>query len=75
MLSGFDNPIHLLLLFGVVLMVFGAKRLPEVGRGLGSGIRGFRDSLLNPDEPAQSVTDAQVSMIPVEQQTPRDAGE
>lgn len=42
---GLDNPIHILLLLLVVLLVFGAKRLPEIGRSLGDGLRGFKDSL------------------------------
>jgi sec-independent protein translocase protein TatA len=42
---GLDNPIHIAFLLIVLLMVFGAKRLPEMGRSLGSGMRGFRDSL------------------------------
>jgi sec-independent protein translocase protein TatA len=42
---GLDNPIHILLLLVVVLLVFGAKRLPEIGRSLGHGMRGFKDSL------------------------------
>jgi sec-independent protein translocase protein TatA len=42
---GLDNPLHILLLLVVVLLVFGAKRLPEIGRSLGEGMRGFKDSL------------------------------
>ena len=42
---GLENPIHLLLVLVVMLLVFGAKRLPEMGRSLGSGLRGFRDAL------------------------------
>jgi sec-independent protein translocase protein TatA len=42
---GLDNPLHILLLLIVVLLVFGAKRLPEIGRSLGEGMRGFKDSL------------------------------
>jgi sec-independent protein translocase protein TatA len=42
---GLDNPIHILFLLVVLLLVFGAKRLPEMGRSLGSGMRGFKDSL------------------------------
>jgi sec-independent protein translocase protein TatA len=42
---GLDNPIHILFLLILVLLVFGAKRLPEVGRSLGSGMRGFKESL------------------------------
>jgi sec-independent protein translocase protein TatA len=42
---GLDNPLHIAFLLLVVLLVFGAKRLPELGRSLGSGMRGFRDAL------------------------------
>jgi sec-independent protein translocase protein TatA len=42
---GLDNPVHILLLLLVVLLVFGAKRLPEIGRSLGDGMRGFKDTL------------------------------
>lgn len=42
---GLDNPIHILFLLVIVLLVFGAKRLPEMGKGLGDGMRTFRDSL------------------------------
>jgi sec-independent protein translocase protein TatA len=42
---GLDNPIHLVLLLGILLMVFGAKRLPEMGRSLGAGLRGFKESI------------------------------
>ncbi len=42
---GLDNPIHLIFLLVLLLLVFGAKRLPEMGRSLGSGMRGFKESL------------------------------
>jgi sec-independent protein translocase protein TatA len=42
---GLDNPIHILFLLVVLLLVFGAKRLPELGRSLGSGLRGFKETL------------------------------
>ena len=42
---GLDNPVHILLLLLVVLLVFGAKRLPEIGRSLGAGMRDFKTSL------------------------------
>jgi sec-independent protein translocase protein TatA len=44
-LIGLENPIHLLFLLAVLLVVFGAKRLPEMGRSLGEGLRGFKDSI------------------------------
>ena len=50
---GLDNPIHLLFLLVLLLLVFGAKRLPEMGRSLGSGMRGFKESLSGePSRPA-----------------------
>jgi sec-independent protein translocase protein TatA len=45
-LSGLDNPVHLLILLVIVLVLFGAKRLPEVGRSVGSGMREFKDAVV-----------------------------
>ncbi|HSZ13216.1 MAG TPA: twin-arginine translocase TatA/TatE family subunit [Solirubrobacteraceae bacterium] len=42
---GLDNPIHIAFLLIIMLLVFGAKRLPEMGRSLGDGMRGFKDAL------------------------------
>jgi sec-independent protein translocase protein TatA len=42
---GLDNPVHLLFLLAVLLLLFGAKRLPEMGRSLGAGLRGFKESV------------------------------
>jgi sec-independent protein translocase protein TatA len=42
---GFDNPIHIAFLLIILLLVFGAKRLPEIGRSLGDGMRGFKQSI------------------------------
>jgi sec-independent protein translocase protein TatA len=53
---GLENPIHLAFLLMVLLLVFGAKRLPEMGRSLGSGMRGFRDALTGGNEPARLET-------------------
>lgn len=52
MLGLVDNPIHLLMLFVVVMLLFGAKRLPEMGRSLGEGMRGFKDSIGGESRPA-----------------------
>ncbi len=52
--TGFLSPVHVALLLVVVLMLFGAKRLPEFGRSLGSGMRGFKRALDgNEEEPKQ----------------------
>jgi sec-independent protein translocase protein TatA len=42
---GLDNPVHIAFLVVILLLVFGAKRLPEIGRSLGSGMREFKDSI------------------------------
>jgi sec-independent protein translocase protein TatA len=42
---GLDNPLHIAFLLVVLLLVFGAKRLPEMGRSLGTGMREFKESL------------------------------
>jgi len=42
---GLDNPLHIAFLVVILLLVFGAKRLPEIGRSLGSGMREFKDSV------------------------------
>lgn len=51
---GLDNPLHIAVVLLVVLLVFGAKRLPEMGRSLGSGLRGFKESI-NGEQPASPV--------------------
>jgi len=45
MLEGLLQPTHLLVILAVALFVFGPKKLPELGKGLGDGIRNFRDSM------------------------------
>ena len=42
---GLDNPLHIAFLLVLLLLVFGAKRLPELGRSLGAGLRGFKESI------------------------------
>jgi sec-independent protein translocase protein TatA len=74
---GLDNPIHLLFLLVIVLLIFGAKRLPEMGRSLGSGMRGFKESLSGENtlpvgenhaaDPARALTNAIESPGPAHQ--------
>jgi sec-independent protein translocase protein TatA len=45
MFEGLFQPMHLLVIFGIALLVFGPKKLPELGKGLGDGIRGFRAAM------------------------------
>lgn len=45
MFEGLLQPAHLILILAIAMIFFGPKRLPELGRGLGEAIRGFRDGL------------------------------
>jgi len=42
---GIENPVHLLFIVAVALVVLGPKRLPDLARALGKGIREFRDAM------------------------------
>jgi sec-independent protein translocase protein TatA len=55
MFEGLFQPMHLLVIFGIALLVFGPKKLPELGKGIGEGIRGFK-SAMKDDEKPTSVT-------------------
>ena len=45
MFEGIFQPMHLLVIAGIAVLVFGPKKLPELGKGIGEGIRSFRSSL------------------------------
>ncbi len=42
---GLDNPLHIIFIVVILLLLFGAKRLPEIGRSLGTGMREFKQSV------------------------------
>jgi sec-independent protein translocase protein TatA len=54
MLQDLLQPRHLLVILAVAILMFGPKKLPELGKGIGEGIRGFKNAL----KPAASETDA-----------------
>ncbi len=57
MLEGLFQPMHLLVIFGIALLVFGPKKLPELGKGIGEGIRGFKSALkLEEEKPVSTTT-------------------
>jgi sec-independent protein translocase protein TatA len=51
MFDGLFQPMHLLVIFFIALLVFGPKKLPELGKGLGDGIRALKEGLK--DHPAE----------------------
>jgi sec-independent protein translocase protein TatA len=50
MFEGLFQPLHMLVVFGIALLVFGPKKLPELGKGLGESIRGFKSAMSAKDE-------------------------
>jgi sec-independent protein translocase protein TatA len=83
---GLDNPIHLLFLLVLLLLVFGAKRLPEMGRSLGTGLRGFKESLTGEENapaqpapvsetvPALAPAPQPIAVVPQDEHTPETVG-
>ena len=45
MFEGLFQPMHLLVIFAIALLVFGPKKLPELGKGLGEGIRALKNGM------------------------------
>ncbi|MGC8602959.1 MAG: twin-arginine translocase TatA/TatE family subunit [Desulfomonilaceae bacterium] len=66
---GIPAPTELLLILGIVLVVFGGKRIPEIMGGLGQGIKALKKSLEQDDEPVQH-TPAQSTQIPSQETKP-----
>jgi len=52
MFEGLFQPMHLLVIFFIALLVFGPKKLPELGKGIGEGIRALKEGMKdNHDQP------------------------
>jgi sec-independent protein translocase protein TatA len=71
-----SNPVHIVILLGIALLLFGGKRLPEVGRSLGSGMREFKDAISGhspaesqPELPPAEPTVAATTATPSEHET------
>jgi sec-independent protein translocase protein TatA len=45
MFEGLFQPMHLLVIFAIALLIFGPKKLPELGKGLGEGIRALKEGM------------------------------
>jgi sec-independent protein translocase protein TatA len=50
MLEGLFQPMHLMIIAGIALLIFGPKKLPELGKGMGEGIRGFKAAMQGKEE-------------------------
>jgi sec-independent protein translocase protein TatA len=71
MFSGLESPMHLLIVLIVAILVLGPKKLPEAARGLGTGIRQFKESLDgNHEQAATPVAAPVVTAAPVATSAP-----
>ena len=52
MFEGLFQPTHLIIIFAIALLIFGPRKLPELGKGLGEGIRALKEGMKdNPPAP------------------------
>jgi len=58
--EGLFQPTHLLVIFGIALLVFGPKKLPELGKGIGEGIRGFKSAMKESEDSAKKTAPPQI---------------
>jgi sec-independent protein translocase protein TatA len=74
----FQTPWHIVLLLVIALLLFGGKRLPEIGKALGSGMREFKDAVTGhspaaadaqPELPPAEPTATQTTASPTERET------
>jgi sec-independent protein translocase protein TatA len=49
---------ELLIILAIIILIFGASRLPEIGRGIGKGIRNFKDATKSDDRHSKTGADA-----------------
>ena len=47
------SPLHLLIIFGIALLLFGPKKLPELGKGIGEGFRALKEGMNAKDKPTE----------------------
>lgn len=59
MFEGLFQPTHLLVILGIAVLFFGPKKLPELGKGIGESIRGFKSAMKEPEaRPEKSTTES-----------------
>ncbi|HEX8854756.1 MAG TPA: twin-arginine translocase TatA/TatE family subunit [Thermoleophilaceae bacterium] len=63
------GPLEIIIVLVIVLVIFGPKRLPELGRSMGRGMREFKDSITGNDKDDEEDRPAELSRAPVDQGT------
>ena len=54
MFEGAFSPMHWVVVLGIALLIFGPKKLPELGKSLGEGIRGFKSAMKDEEKPGST---------------------
>jgi sec-independent protein translocase protein TatA len=63
-----DSPMHLLIVAIVILVLFGGRKIPELMRGLGEGVRGFKEGMSgNPPQPPAPPAQTSTTQPPAEE--------
>ena len=68
----FFTPTHLMVIAVVVLVLFGGKKLPELGKGLGEGLRGFKDGMKGVQDEVNKPGETAHTVTPKVTETPQD---
>lgn len=58
------QPTHIIILLVVAFLLFGARRLPELGKGLGEGLRGFKEGIKGVTDPPPATQNTQQATAP-----------
>ena len=64
MFEGLFQPMHLLVIFFIALLVFGPRKLPELGKGLGEGIRALKEGMKDHDAKAETKPETKPEIKP-----------
>jgi sec-independent protein translocase protein TatA len=65
-MEGLFQPMHLLIILFIVLLIFGPKKLGDLGKGLGEGIRNFKSSMNDKDNPPPPASTTTTTTTPEE---------
>ena len=69
MLDNLFTPTHLIIILVIALLIFGPRKLPELGKGLGEGLKGFKDGIKGGGDAAKQENVAKTEAAP--QTTPQ----
>jgi sec-independent protein translocase protein TatA len=64
MFEGLFQPMHLLIIFAIALLVFGPRKLPELGKGLGEGIRALKNGMKDNEAKPEVKADVKTEVKP-----------